>query len=232
MVQVNNPLYTTVRLKFRKVGDLQYISHLDLVRTMQKVLTRAGLKLWYTEGFNPKPKLIFAAPLSVGVESECEFLDIRLTEVPDMQEIVDSVNRNLGEGMSVVEAYIPEKPFTDLAWLSYRIEIKTKGADARLAESVENLLNGEAINIVKSTKKGEATVDIRPLIKAAYATHNDGVITLDAVLSANPQSFLNPENVIKALREGLGILSSPVLTEEYYTVMRSKAYASDMSEFK
>ena len=61
MVQVNNEKLF-IRLKFKKTGRLQYISHLDLVRTMHKVIIRAGLPLWYTEGFNPKPKMIFAAP--------------------------------------------------------------------------------------------------------------------------------------------------------------------------
>jgi radical SAM-linked protein len=79
MVQVNNEKLF-VRVKFKKVGNLQYISHLDLVRTMHKVIVRARLPLWYTEGFNPKPKMIFAAPLSIGTESVCEFVDIRLTE--------------------------------------------------------------------------------------------------------------------------------------------------------
>ena len=72
--------YVTLRLKFKKVGSLQYISHLDLVRTMSKIITRAKLPLWYTEGFNPKPKMIFAAPLSIGTESVCEFMDLRLVD--------------------------------------------------------------------------------------------------------------------------------------------------------
>ena len=79
MVQVNStPI--VLRIKFRKVGKLQYISHLDLVRTMQKVIVRAGLPLWYTEGFNPKPKMVFASPLSIGTESVTEYMDVRLTE--------------------------------------------------------------------------------------------------------------------------------------------------------
>ena len=65
MVQVNNtPI--TLRVKFFKVGKLQYISHLDLVRTMMKIIVRSKLPLWYTEGFNHKPKIFFAAPLSTG----------------------------------------------------------------------------------------------------------------------------------------------------------------------
>ena len=60
MVQVNTPI--NLRVKFKKVGALQYVSHLDLVRTMHKIIVRAKLPLWYTEGFNPKPKMVFAAP--------------------------------------------------------------------------------------------------------------------------------------------------------------------------
>ena len=72
MVQVTaNTPYVTLRFKFKKLGKLQYISHLDLVRTMNKIIVRAKLPLWYSEGFNPKPKMIFAAPLSICTESVC-----------------------------------------------------------------------------------------------------------------------------------------------------------------
>ena len=94
MVQVNNtPI--TLRVKFCKVGNLQYISHLDLVRTMMKIIVRANLPLWYTEGFNPKPKLTFATPLSIGTESVCEFMDIRLTEKIEPQKAIDALNANI-----------------------------------------------------------------------------------------------------------------------------------------
>ena len=66
-----------VRIKFIKVGSLQYISHLDLQRTMARACrTKSGLVY---RGFNPHIKLVFAVPLAVGVESICEFLDIRIT---------------------------------------------------------------------------------------------------------------------------------------------------------
>ena len=94
MVQVNNtPI--TLRVKFFKKGRLQYISHLDLVRTMMKIIVRAKLPLWYTEGFNPKPKITFAAPLSIGTESMCEFMDIRLTEKMPAEEAMRRLNENM-----------------------------------------------------------------------------------------------------------------------------------------
>ena len=66
------------RLLFEKVGRSVWISHLDLMRLFQRAFKRAGLKLKHTQGFNPRPSVSIALPLSVGVESECELLDFDL----------------------------------------------------------------------------------------------------------------------------------------------------------
>ncbi|MBR5448630.1 MAG: TIGR03936 family radical SAM-associated protein, partial [Clostridia bacterium] len=109
MVQLTpNKPHITLRVKFKKVGSLQYISHLDLVRTMNKIIVRAGLPLWYTEGFNPKPKMIFAAPLSIGTESLCEFMDLRLIDDIPPEEAMARLNANMTEEMQVIEAYYTE----------------------------------------------------------------------------------------------------------------------------
>ena len=117
MVQVNNtPI--VLRVKFFKVGSLQYISHLDLVRTMHKIVVRSRLPLWYTEGFNPKPKMVFAAPLSIGAESLCEFMDLRLSERIPPEEAMALLTKNLTDEMQVVSAYYPE---TKLAITEYNL---------------------------------------------------------------------------------------------------------------
>ena len=231
MVQVN-PTKLTIRFKFKKVGKLQYISHLDLVRTMHKIIVRADLPLWYTEGFNPKPKMVFAAPLSIGTESTCEFMDIRLNEYIKPEEAMARLNKNMTSEMQVIEAYYPESKFTDLEWLSYTICISTVGASKSLAEQCNAALNSDKIEILKKTKSGEATVDIRPLIRSADAVYTDESIRISCVLSANPSSFLNPEYVIKALRDKCGILSAEDLMAESYTIMRKQAYFADMTEFR
>ena len=95
MVQVENSGSYTIRFRFKKMGSLQYVSHLDLVRTMHKIVVRSRLPLKYTEGFNPKPKMVFAAPLSIGTESLCEFLDLRLSERVDESVALEALNRNI-----------------------------------------------------------------------------------------------------------------------------------------
>ncbi len=226
--------YITLRVRFKKVGSLQYISHLDLVRTMHKIIVRSRLPLWYTEGFNPKPKMIFAAPLSIGTESLCEFMDIRLIDDIPAEEVKKRLNSNMTDEMQVIDAYYTEDKLTDMKWLSYSIDIKTDNATAELAERCSAYLLGESVQVAKKAKPREEAkvVDIRPLIKDIKAELRDELIHLDAVFSADASSFLNPEYVIKALRSECGILSNPDLTKEYYTVMRLEAFKDDMTAFK
>ncbi len=231
MVQVNNSKIT-LRVRFRKTGSLQYISHLDLVRTMSKIIVRAGLPLWYTEGFNPKPKMAFAAPLSIGTESLCEFMDLRLSEHIDPKTAIASLNANMTDEMQATEAYYPETKFTDLKWFSYTLLIKTANCSSELAAACERALSAERIEILKQTKSGEGTVDIRPLIKSASVTCDGDMLRMSCLLSADPSAFLNPEHVVKYLRESCGILSDPCLLNECYSILRSQAYREDMSEFK
>ena len=233
MVQIsNNPAYSVLRVKFKKLGDLQYISHLDLVRTMHKIIVRADLPLWYTEGFNPKPKMVFAAPLSIGTESLCEFMDVRVTERIDPDEAMQRLNDNMAPEMQVVEAYYPEVKITELAYLAYEISIKTNGFDASLLQMCKDALSAAEIKVLKKTKSGEADVDIKPLILSAEVEAVNGEMLIKCVLSADPSSFLNPEYVVKYLKDAVGILADPKITNEWYSILRTAAYKKDMTEFK
>lgn len=201
---------------------------------MSKIITRAKLPLWYTEGFNPKPKMIFAAPLSIGTESVCEFMDLRLVDDISPEEAKARLNANMTDEMQVIDAYYTEDKLTELKWLSYSIDITTDNASVELAQSCERALLADEVLVKKKAKPWEEapTVNIRPLIKEISAELRGDVIHIDAVLSADASAFLNPEYVVKALKSACGILSNPDLTKEYYSIMRTAAYKADMSEFR
>ena len=230
MVQVNNtPI--VLRVKFFKKGNLQYISHLDLVRTMMKVIVRSGLPLKYTEGFNPKPKLTFAAPLSIGTESLAEFMDIRLFEKMDTDEAVRALNANMAPEMQAIEAYYPDTRLTNLAWLSYRISIDTLGDAAENAKKCESVFSKDQI-LVEKKGKDDAVFDIKPLIKEISIKADGALVVIDAIISADQSRFLNPEYLIKALRSGAGILSSPDIAKEGYSIVRLEGYDKEMNIFR
>ena len=84
------------RLLFEKTGNAIWISHLDLMRLFQRAFKRAGLPLTHTQGFNPRPSVSIALPLSVGVESRCELLDFDLDGAAvSAQQIMDKLNAGL-----------------------------------------------------------------------------------------------------------------------------------------
>lgn len=229
MVQVN-PTKQILRFRMKKTGSLQYISHLDLVRTMHKVIVRAKLPLWYTEGFNPKPKMVFAAPLSIGTESVCEFMDVRLNDYIAPEEAMKRLNANLTDEMQVIECYYAESKFTDLKWLSYTITVNAENMSESLVLACNDALNAPAIEVAK--KNSDKTFDIKPLIKSAEVRLDGKSMIISAILSADPSTFLNPEYVIKALRDKCGILSSENLLSESYSIMREESYYDDMSIFR
>ena len=206
-----------VRLKFVKVGNLQYISHLDLQRTFNRVIKRSGIPVWYTKGFNPHMKLVFSSPLSIGSESVCEYLDLSMQGVISCEEIMERLNRELTDELRIKEAYIPERKFADIAFADYSCEIFTEGADEELAKKIEKLFSTSPLNMIKSTKAGEKEIDIIPLVKKLTARFDDekGTVVIAARLSATQTNFLNPEMLITAMKQKLSILSGDPSVEGY-----------------
>ena len=101
------------RLVFAKKGIARYIPHLDLMRAMQRVFKRARIPLWYTQGFNPHAYLMFPLPLSLGIESEVELLDVALIEELDTEELKDRLNSTMPEGLSIISAGKPVMKHTE-----------------------------------------------------------------------------------------------------------------------
>ena len=222
----------TVRIKFRKVGSLQFISHLDLQRTFARVLVRAGIPMWYTQGFNPHAKVIFGLPLSVGTESECEFIDLRLERDISPDELRERLNRELTEEMQILEAYVPETVFRDISWADYKVRMRLENASADLAERMQKLYETAPLLMVKKTKAGEKEFDLIPWIRTIRVWFEGGEIRMDAKLSASEGSYLNPELLIAAARERLGILSGDPAREEY-SILRTQVYFEDgTTEFR
>ncbi len=229
--EIEKPI--TMRLKFVKVGNLQYISHLDLQRTFNRVLVRSGLPIWYTKGFNPHAKLVFSTPLSVGTQSECEFLDIRLDRALSCDVVMEKLNAELTDEMYITEVYMPETKFADIAFCEYRYELSLENSSEALAEDIEKLLTTSPLTLTKKTKSGEKDIDIIPLINSVSAKYlsDKGTIAISATLSAGSDNFLNPEMLITAMKANLGILSGDP-SNEWYSITRIRSLKADMTDFR
>ena len=220
----------TLRVRFRKVGNLQYISHLDLQRTFSRVLVRAGLPLWYTKGFNPHIKMVFGMPLPVGSESECEMLDIRIERDMSCEEVKARLNAELTDELAVLDVYPATRKFTEIAFAEYDFTILTTGADEALAARVAAALK-TPLTVTKKSKSGEKQVDILEYLHAAEVTLAGGEIRIHAVLSAAEGKYLSPEALVTALRAATGILSGDPTREQYRILRRRALLADGVTEF-
>ena len=189
------------RLLFEKTGDAIWISHLDLMRLFQRAFKRAGLSLTHTQGFNPRPSVSIALPLSVGVESNCELLDFDLDGEPvDCNEILARLNDVLVAGVRVLAVYDDGKKIKHLALLSCEVALEyDEGIPERAEEAITELFSRESLILEKKSKNGVTQQDIIPMIRRISVQKlDDHTIVLNALICCqNPT--LNPNQLCAAV---------------------------------
>ena len=194
----------TVRLVFEKTGRARFTSHLDLMRGMTRAMRRAGVPLWYTEGYNRHPYLTFAAPLSLGYEG--------LGETMDLRPMVDALNAVLPEGLHIVSAAEAIAKPGDLAAARYRLTFDCP------ADEVRALLAQPQILVEKTNKKNVTrTVDIRPFFAAAQVTGDDRQAVVDVTLPCGSSENINPAMLLTALNADGGSRHCRVLRTQLLT---------------
>ena len=184
-----------VRLRFSKTGRLKYISHLDINRAMSRALKRAQIPLWYTEGFNPHPYMSFSLPLSLGVESLCESVDLRIIGDITNDEIKNRLNNVLPQDIKIVDVYDDFRDNSEIVYSDYVYKFEFKDNEAAF-EKIKNVLSSDEIIALKKGKQGRKRVmketNIKSFIdKYSISIRND-VIVLNIRLLAGPKKNINP----------------------------------------
>lgn len=193
-----------IRVRFRKSGAMLYISHLDLSKTVMRAVNRSGLPVYYTEGFNPKPKLVFGTPLSVGHGGEQEILDIRLMNAVPNSVIIEKLKAVMPNGIEILRVYEQKGKLTDIKWAENVIEYTGIAPQDGICEQIEEMFSHPVV-IMKRSKSGERECDITPLIRSIKAELTDGGLKITAVTSADQENYLNPEYVAQAADDSLAI---------------------------
>ena len=212
-----------VRIRFRKFGAMLYISHLDLSKTVMRSILRSRLPVYYSEGFNPIPKLVFSPPLSVGIGGENEALDIKLMEAVPNAEIMSSLSGVMPAGIEIVRIYEQKEKLTEIKWAENTIEYLGVSAGPDVLERMETVFSGPVI-MVKRSKSGEKETDISPLVRSVTAESRDGRIIIKTVTSASGERYLNAEYVARALEERFREVLGP---EPVRLVYRTRFFKED-----
>ncbi len=217
------------RLLFEKLGNSVWISHLDLMRLFQRAFKRAGLPLTHTQGFNPRPSVSIALPLSVGVESHCELLDFDLDgDTVSCDEIKDKLNMALIDGVKVLQVYENGNKIKNLAYLDCEVDLEyDSGVPNGAAEEMAALFARDSLTVEKKSKNGMTEQDIISMIRSLKVEQGSGnILTVSArVCCQNPT--LNPMQICAAIEKYL-----PALQPDFSKTRRLEIYDHEEKIFR
>lgn len=216
-----------LRLRFEKTGKAAYISHLDLMRVVQRIFLRAETPLRYSEGFNPHALISICLPLSVGAESVCELMDFRVKRDVDLAVLPGQLNATSPEGIRFLECYEPERKAALIKWLRVegRFDYDNIPPEA-VAEPLGGFFARESIPVTRRTKRGEGVLELCSNVRDFTCTPVEGGVKVDCVISAQ-EPTVNPELLVKALEQ-----LSPELKPDFAKFRRVELYDADMNLFR
>ncbi len=217
------------RALFKKTGRAVWISHLDLMRLFQRAFKRAGLHLTHTQGFNPRPSVSIALPLSVGVESVCELLDFELEDIDvSPEEIRDRLNRTLPEGVCVLSVYKADRKIKHIAYLDCEINLEyNAGVPEGAIQEIQALFSREILMMEKRGKNGPVQQDILPLIKKLEVLEADSHTLRISTRICCQNPSLNPGMISGAVEAYLKDLAP-----DFVTCSRSEVYDEENIVFR
>ena len=195
-----------LRIVFAKEAELRYVSHLDLMRAWERALRRARLPVAHTQGFNPRPRLLFAAALAVGWTGSAELLDLFLEQRVDLRLAARALLVQLPPGLEVssiteVDLTLPSLP-AQVSAAEYRIELAPGPSAAELGERVARLLAATSLPRRRERPDGVRSYDLRPLVQELRGGLENGCPLLWARLQADGTATGRPDELVDEL--GLG----------------------------
>lgn len=212
-----------LRFRFAKGTEIRFISHLDLARTVERAVRRAGLPIAFSQGFHPFPRIVFATALAVGWTSSGEYMDLQFTEDLTPREVLRRLNEVLPPGLEIREgaALAPDAP--GLAAIVnaalYSLTPKQPDQEALRGRAAE-LLNASELMITKSTKRGPRPRDMRPLLYELSVEEAAPDVTLRLLCACGSSGNLRPDQLLPLLN--LSIEDTHVHREELYHRLDSK----------
>lgn len=218
-----------IRIRFSKTGQARYISHLDTNRVFSRAFARAKINLYFTEGFNPHPYMSFSLPLSLGVESLCENVDIRILDDISNEEIKKRMNDSLPLGIRVVDVYDDFMDSNEIVYSDYVYKFEFKDNELAL-QKIKDILESPQIMALKKGKQGRRRVlketDIKEFIVSYNISIRSDEIVLNTRLLAGPNKNLNPSLLFDT------IIRLVDMDFEWKSIGRINLLTKDFKEYK
>lgn len=217
-----------VRIWFKKMGMSRYVSHLDLMRAMTRAIRRAKVPLWYTEGFNPHPYMTFSLPLSLGMESLCESMDIRIEGDSTNEEVFHMLEGAMPPGIEIISVDEPVFDPKKICYGEFDIIFECENKAQEVKNVIEEMLQRQELIVQKLGKKGRYKVlkdiNLIEFIKQYNVKTNGDRVKLNLILPAGSVTNVNPSLLADEIVKRFEDIS--------YTIIRRRLLTQDMEDFK
>lgn len=218
-----------VRIWFDKLGEVRYISHLDLMRCFTRAIRRAKIPLWFTEGFNPRPYMQFALPLSLGMQSVCESVDIRVEGEITNGEIENKLRAVMPEGINIKKVTEPEFDPKYIAFGEFDIIFSGAKDPLRVKKLIDESLTQNEFIVEKMGKKGRhkelKQINLIENMKIAETKISGDDVICTIVLRAGGSANVNPSLFSDKIAEIYGEAVT-------VNIIRKKLLLESMEEFR
>ena len=186
-----------VRIFYKKLGRLKFVSHLDMTRFMSRLIAKSQIPIWYTEGFNQHIYMNFALPLSLGYEGYYEVMDFRLIDDDySLEDCLEAMKKVAPPDIEFFGIAEPKSNMKEIGWADYVLTIDSK--DISLLNEIEKFLQQDAIICEKVGKKKKVKeIDLIPKIHSFSICGNE----LKLRLVAGTEDNLNPSLVMNKFFE-------------------------------
>lgn len=222
-----------VIVKYRKTGFMKYLGHLEMISQIERILRRLDLPLEFSKGYNPKPQISFAAPLAVGVSSEAEYFEVKVTEKFDLGILKNIDSSYLPEGLYFEDAIFSEEKKSIMAVVKsamYIIKAKTASQhnEDDIREKLRAFLNQDQVLWLKRRKrKKPIEKDILPLINNVLVLNtSENEIVFRVQVKTGSAGNLKPEIVL----EKFCAYAEIDIINDYIDIERREIYKSHNNE--
>ncbi|MBR5058675.1 MAG: TIGR03936 family radical SAM-associated protein [Clostridiales bacterium] len=210
------------RASFSRDGGTSFLGHLDLMTCFERAARRAGLPILYSQGYNPRPMMVFALPLGVGIETRCDYLDVSLKCPYDADQFVKELNEYLPTGLRLLASkQIPEPKDSIMSIVTtafYRFEAKG------IREAMKKAMGVETLIVTKIAKGKEKQTDIRPLLISLSQASDGDPDSVEFYAFAGSERNVRPDLILSSLSKYCGM--DPDIAENT-RVIRTGLYSGE-----
>jgi radical SAM family uncharacterized protein/radical SAM-linked protein len=183
------------RLRYTKLGRIAYLGHLDLIRHLPRIFRRAGLEIFYSVGFHPKPELTFGPALGLGIPSLGELLDVKLIEDLAPADLVRRLNEVSLAGIEFLAGAALGQDDRALGKVVARAGFAARlPAGASVSSALVDFAAGNPLSVVRAGAPGQGAIgrriDVRKSLLDVSAPDPDSAALLQAKLGWDPERVI------------------------------------------